>query len=60
MIDTIYTHYKKKGKYSVLGLCSYQHNDVWYEGIIYKGLESGEVYVRQVENFEESFNLIGE
>ncbi len=60
MTNTLYKHYKKKGKYTIIGLCKYKHQGEWYDSILYKDVESGEQYVRQVESFEESFNLIVE
>ena len=54
----IYTHYKNKQKYIVLGLCKYQHNDIWYDGIMYKSVESGMVYVREENEFDLKFKAV--
>ena len=41
---TYYTHYKNKQKYIVLGVCQYQHNNIWYNAVMYQSVETGKNY----------------
>lgn len=60
MINTLYTHHKKGKKYCILHLCQFQFEDIWYEGVAYKEVESGEIYVRSEESFNNSFKVVEE
>ena len=55
---TYYTHYKNKQKYIVLGVCQYQHEDIWHDAVMYKDVESGKKYVRSEDSFNDSFTIL--
>ena len=57
---TFYTHNKKGKKYTVLNLCQYQHNNVWYDAVMYQSVETGKNYVREEESFNNSFKVAGD
>ena len=52
---TYYTHYKNKQKYIVLGVCQYQHNNIWYDAVMYQSVETGKNYVREESDFDLKF-----
>lgn len=58
MTNTLYTHYSKKGLYTVLFPCQYQHNNVWYDAISYVDVETKKIYVRSEESFNDSFKVV--
>ena len=55
MNKTIYTHKIKGGNYSVLDICEYQHDNIWYEAVFYVSLDTGKKYVRQTDDFDLKF-----
>lgn len=55
---TFYTHNKKGKKYTVLNLCQYQHNNTWYDAISYVDVETKKIYVRESEDFDNSFKVV--
>ena len=57
-ITTLYTHNKKGKKYSILNLCKYQHNNIWYDAITYRDVESNKIYVRSEDSFNNSFKVV--
>ena len=58
MKNTYYTHYKNKQKYIVLGVCQYQHNNIWYGAIAYRDVETNKIHVRSEESFNDSFKVV--
>lgn len=58
MKNTYYTHYKNKQKYIVLGVCQYQHNNVWYDAVMYQSVETGKNYVREESDFDLKFKVV--
>ena len=60
MKNTYYTHYKNKQKYIVLGVCQYQHNNIWHDAVMYQSVETGDKYVRSEESFNSSFKVAGD
>ena len=57
---TYYTHYKNKQKYIVLGVCQYQHNNVWHDAVMYQSVETGDKYVREESDFDLKFKVVGD
>ncbi len=55
---TFYTHNKKGKKYAILNLCQYQHNNIWYDAIAYRDVETNKIYVRSEESFNDSFKVV--
>ena len=55
---TYYTHYKNKQKYIVLGVCQYQHNNVWYDAVLYQSVETGDKYCISETQFNEEYQII--
>ena len=55
---TFYTHYKNKQKYIVLGVCQYQHNNIWYNAVMYQSVETGDKYVREESDFDLKFKVV--
>jgi len=55
---TFYTHNKKGKKYTVLNLCRYQHNNIWYDAISYQDMETNKIYVRSEDSFNDSFKVV--
>ena len=55
---TFYTHNKKGKKYTVLNLCRYQHNNIWYDAIAYRDVETKKIYVRSEDSFNDSFKVV--
>lgn len=55
---TYYTHNKKGKKYTVLNLCQFQFENIWYDAIAYQDTETNKIYVRSEESFEESFKVV--
>ena len=55
---TYYTHYKKGKKYSVLNLCQFQFENIWYDAISYVDVETKKIYVRSEESFNDSFKVV--
>ncbi len=60
MKTTYYTHIKKGKIYYILNLCQYQHEDVWYDAIMYQDVESRKSYVREIVDFDLKFKVIEE
>jgi len=58
MSSTIYTHYKKAGRYIVITFGEMQILDTWYPAVIYKSLDTGKIYVREEISFDKSFNIL--
>ena len=54
---TYYTHNKKGKKYSILNLCKYQHNNIWYDAITYQDVESNKIYVMQENQFDKEHSI---
>ena len=57
-IETLYTHYRKGGNYTILHYAEMQINDEWIESLVYKSLDSGKIYVRSSEDFDNKFNIV--
>ena len=55
---TYYTHYKNKQKYIVLGVCQYQHNNVWYDAVMYQSVETCKISVMQESEFDKEHKLM--
>lgn len=55
---TYYTHYKNKQKYIVLGVCQYQHNNIWYDAVMYQSVETGDKYCREESDFDLKFKVV--
>lgn len=57
------TYYKHKKKpiptYTVLRPFKFKFDGVWLDAVLYTDIESGEVYGREENNFNESFKLVG-
>lgn len=58
MKTTFYTHNKKGKKYTVLNLCQFQFENIWYDAISYQDTETKKIYVRSEVSFEESFKVV--
>ena len=58
MKTTFYTHNKKGKKYTILNLCQYQHNNIWYDSIAYRDVETNKIYVRSEDSFNDSFKVV--
>ena len=54
---TFYTHNKKGKKYTVLNLCQYQHNNIWYDAVMYQSVETGKNYVREEGEFDKEYSI---
>ena len=56
------TYYKHKKKpiptYTILRPFKFKFDGVWLDAVLYADIESGEVYGRVEQNFEESFKLL--
>ncbi|GGD30768.1 hypothetical protein GCM10012288_01010 [Malaciobacter pacificus] len=57
-INKTYTHYKNKQSYIPLNTCKIQENDTWVKAIIYKPIDSEELFVRSYKEFKEKFSLV--
>ena len=55
---TFYTHNKKGKKYAILNLCQYQHNNIWYDAVMYQSVETGKNYVREESDFDLKFKVV--
>ena len=55
---TFYTHNKKGKKYTVLNLCQFQFENIWYDSIAYRDVETNKIYVRSEESFNDSFKVV--
>ena len=55
---TFYTHNKKGKKYTVLNLCQFQFENIWYDAISYVDVETKKIYVRESEDFDKSFKVV--
>lgn len=53
-----YQHYKNSKKYKVKQHGKMQIEDVWYDCVIYEGLECGGTYVREKEDFYNKFKEV--
>ena len=60
MTETIfYKHYKKtKPTYQIINCGHVQINNEWHECVVYKDIESKEVYVRQEIDFDSKFKIV--
>ena len=54
---TFYTHNKKGKKYAILNLCQYQHNNIWYDSIAYRDVETNKISVMQESDFDKEYSL---
>ncbi len=56
----LYRHYRNKKHYIVLGFAKRHASEALIDSVIYKAVDSNVLYVRDVDNFKQSFNLIKE
>ena len=54
---TFYTHNKKGKTYTILNLCQYQHNNIWYDSIAYRDVETNKISVMQESDFDKEYSL---
>jgi hypothetical protein len=57
-INKTYIHYKNKQSYIPLNICKIQENDIWVKAVIYKPIDSEELFVRSYKEFKEKFSLV--
>ena len=55
---TFYTHNKKGKTYTILNLCQFQFENIWYDAISYQDMETKKIYVRESEDFDNSFKVV--
>ncbi len=61
MKNTYYKHKKKPiPTYTILRPFKFKFDGVWLDAVLYADIESGEVYGREENNFDESFKLVGD
>lgn len=56
----LYRHYRNKKPYIVIGFAKRHASEALIDSVIYKAVDSNVLYVRDVDNFKQSFNLIEE
>lgn len=57
MKTTIYSHKIKGGNYTILDICEYKHENIWYNGILYVSLDTGKKYIREEKSFNDKFEV---
>ena len=58
---TLYKHYKKtEPTYQIISAGHMKINNEWFEAVVYKDIESKEVYVREEISFNEKFKVVGD
>jgi hypothetical protein len=56
----LYVHYKNKKIYLVDDICQVKINGEWKDGVIYSDNTRKKKYVREINEFLEKFELVGE
>jgi hypothetical protein len=54
-LNTTYTHYKNNKLYIPINFCKIQEDNIWIDAVIYKPIDSEELFVRSSKEFISKF-----